>query len=198
MVQIKKIVNSLLGSNTFLLTSNMMSDIWLIDIGDVQPIFDYMASNDTKVLKGVLLTHTHFDHIYGLNDLLAKYPDLIVYTSCHGYESLFSDQFNLSRYYLKPFIFQYNNIEIVGNGTKIEIMDNLFIDIYETPGHDWSSLCYKIENAVFTGDSYLPQYRLITNLPKSNKEDAQKSLTKIINLSAGCCIYPGHGNIVHV
>lgn len=50
----------------------------------------------------------------------------------------------------------------------------------------------------FTGDSYLPQYSLVTNFPKSNKEQALDSLEWIKVLSIGCNIYPGHGDIVYV
>lgn len=196
MIEIKTIVNSILGSNSFLLTNNESADVWLIDAGDVESVFNYIDLNN-KVLKGILLTHTHFDHIYGLNSLIAKYPKSIVYTSYHGYQGLFSDKLNMSRYHLQPFVFQYNNVETVKEGTKIRFFDRSFVEVYETPGHDWSSLCYRIDDAFFTGDSYLPSYKVIASFPKSNKEEAAKSLSRINRLISGCDVYPGHGEIVY-
>lgn len=196
MIEIREFVNSIFDSNSYLLESGESSEAWMIDVGDVTPVSDYLASNN-KTLKGVLLTHTHFDHIYGLNHLVDKFSELVVYTSLHGKEGLRSDKLNMSRYNLQPFTFFSDRVEIVKEGTQIELFESVHAEVYETPGHDWSSLCYKVENNFFTGDSYLPQYDLIASLPKSNKEDAMRSLERIKELSAGCNLCPGHGDIVY-
>ncbi|RHL08529.1 MULTISPECIES: MBL fold metallo-hydrolase [Bacteroides] len=196
MLEIKRIVNSIFSSNSYLLYSDDSPEVWLIDAGDVDPICNYLALNSKK-LKGVLLTHTHFDHIYGLNRLANVFPELMVYTSYRGKEGLGSDKLNMSRYNLRPFVFRSDNVEILQEGQEVQLWENVRLMAFETPGHDWSALCFKVGDAVFTGDSYLPQYDLITNFPKSNKEQAFKSLERIKELSVGCSLYPGHGDIVY-
>jgi glyoxylase-like metal-dependent hydrolase (beta-lactamase superfamily II) len=49
-----------------------------------------------------------------------------------------------------------------------------------------------IDDAIFTGDAYIPGISVVTNLPKANKELAQQSLHKILALAVGKTIYPGH------
>ena len=47
-------------------------------------------------------------------------------------------------------------------------------------------------NSLFTGDSYIPGIKTVTNLPASNKEQARISEEKIKSLSDDKLIYPGH------
>lgn len=75
---IHRIINSVFTSNTYILTSEGPST-FLIDIGDVQPVKEWL-DNDGKVVKAVFLTHTHYDHIYGIRELIKAYPDCIIYT----------------------------------------------------------------------------------------------------------------------
>lgn len=99
----------------------------------------------------------------------------MVYTSYRGKEELESDKLNMFRYNLPPFVFRSDNMEILQEGQEVQL---------------W-------ENAFFTGDSYLLQYDLIANFPKSNKEDAVRTIERIKEHSVGCELYPGHGNVVY-
>ena len=47
-------------------------------------------------LKGVLLTHVLFDHIYGLNELLEEYPLIDVHTNRYGMIALNDPMENIS------------------------------------------------------------------------------------------------------
>ena len=60
----------------------------------------------------------------------------------------------------------------------------------------WSSLSFRIDNLLFTGDSYLPDYKLISSFPNSDKLDAENSLLRLKLLSKGYDICPGHGDII--
>ena len=64
-MQIIQIVNSLFQSNTYILSIGESIGVWLVDMGDIRPILKWMSDNGKKDVIGVLLTHTHFDHIYG-------------------------------------------------------------------------------------------------------------------------------------
>ena len=79
---IHQVVNTIFNSCSYVLTQDKQS--WLVDCGDVDQILPLI---DGK-LQGVLLTHAHFDHIYGLNHLDSLFPGVPVYTNQAGREGL--------------------------------------------------------------------------------------------------------------
>ena len=53
-------------------------------------------------MVGVILTHAHFDHIYGLPELLKQYPNCKIYTNESGRETLANAKKNMSFYHESP------------------------------------------------------------------------------------------------
>lgn len=82
MLKVNHIVNSVFTSRTYILSQEGSSSVWLVDCGDVPPIVDMLSSlgGDSSIIKGVLLTYVHYDHIYGLPKLKELFPSLQVYT----------------------------------------------------------------------------------------------------------------------
>lgn len=194
-MNVTRIVNSVFESNTFLLSINDSTDVWLIDIGDINPILDTLTSKQT--IKGVFITHTHYDHIYGINKLIELFPNCKVYTSENGRTGFLSDQYNFSRYHNDSISFQSHNLITLKEGDEVVLTEKYSLRVYETPGHDWSSLVYQINDRfLFTGDSYIPQLKVVTTFPKSNREESEKSVKKIESLIfESTIIFPGHREI---
>lgn len=185
---IHNIVNTFFSSCTYVLTVD--DYLWLVDCGDVEPILSLIKGEN---LKGVLLTHAHYDHIYGLNELLRHFSNTLVYTNECGKDTLLNARKNMSLYHETPFVFEYpENIRIVNDGDMIELSYGLKAIVKATPGHHPSCLTYIIGDAIFTGDSYIPGTKVVTILPKGNKKLAQDSVEKILLMSEGRIIYPGH------
>lgn len=170
-------------------------DAFLVDCGDVSPIHAVLTA-EGLVPRSVFLTHVHFDHIYGLNEMCMAYPDILIYVSQQGIKGLYSDKINLSRYHGESFIFQFErNVRILNEGSMLLWSDSTecIRSIY-TPGHDISCMTYLIDDKLFTGDSFIPGVKVVTTFPNSNKKDAEKSLNRISLLMNGICLYPGHGD----
>lgn len=158
---------------------------FIIDPGDVWDGF----CNVSKVL----LTHVHFDHIYGLNELMNISPDAKVYTNEFGKEMLLDAKKNLSFYHETPFVFERpENIVIINDGEEIDIGNGLNAKAVYTLGHNPSCITWIIGDAIFTGDSYIPGIKTVTNLPRGNKAQAIESENLIKQLAIGKIIYPGH------
>lgn len=191
-MNIHRIINSVFTSNTYILDGDDAMT-FLIDVGDVKPIIDFLH-NKEKLVKFVFLTHTHYDHIYGLNKLLKFYPDCIVYTSLFGKEALGSDKLNFSRYHNDSILLSGDNIRVLHEGDKVEISTERTLEVFETPGHDKSCLTYRVGNNIFSGDSYIPGIKVIASFPNSNKYNAEVSKERIKRLSEGMNLYPGHGD----
>lgn len=185
-----QIINTLFTSNTWVITFD--EACWIVDCGDVEPIVQLIGE---KPLAGVLLTHAHFDHIYGLNELLDRFPDTPVYTNESGREALLDDRKNMSRYHETPFVLKHPEcIKIIQDGDLVELCDNVTTKVIATPGHNDSCLTFVMDDAIFTGDAYIPGIKVVTKLPGGNKNIAKQSLEIIAKLSKGKTIYPGHGD----
>ncbi len=159
----------------------------LIDPGDIWKGFENVDA--------VLLTHAHFDHIYGLNHVIEKNPTAKIYTNAHGAEMLVNAKKNLSKYHDSPFTFDKpENIVTVNDNDEIEFTDGIKAKAVFTPGHNPSCITWLIGDCLFTGDSYIPGIKTITNLPDGNKTMAETSVNKIKELAKNRTIYPGHKN----
>ena len=185
-MQACKSVNSLFSSCTYVLDGGA----WLVDCGDVEPILPLLDGP----LQGVLLTHGHFDHIYGLNDLCGRFPEARVYCSAWAREQLFDAKLNMSFYHETPFEFAYpERIVVVEDGEIVDLGDGQKVTAVATPGHTPGCITWMTDDALFTGDAYIPEVRVVTNLPHGDKRLATKSVELIQSLAGeGRTICPGH------
>lgn len=171
-------VNSFLGSVTYRLGTVV------VDPGDEQVWHG---------VTDVLLTHAHFDHIYGLNHLVRQSPQARIWTNEAGREALLDDKKNLSRYHDTPFQFQFpDNISVVGDGDLVTLPSGLAGRVFFTPGHHPSCITWVVADCVFSGDSLIPGFRTVTNLPGGDRAAARDSASLIRSLAASRHLLPGH------
>lgn len=195
-IVVRQIINEVYSSNTYILSVAGLGCAWLIDVGDINPVRNYLLTNEFSI-GGVFLTHVHYDHIYGLNALLDNFGNFPVYTTEDGMKSLYSDRLNLSLYMGTPFTYNGTHVEILNEGTSLTLIDGVDLDVYATPGHSSDCLSYRIGNYFFTGDSYIPGLPVVTMLRGGNKELAEKSVKRIKSLmTEDTILCPGHGDLV--
>lgn len=188
MSRVVQIINSIISSCTYIIYNDTKEEVWLVDCGDVRPIINNISKGYS--LRGVLFTHTHYDHCYGLNSLLDYYPAMKVYTNSFGLKALQSPKLNLSRYHEEIPSFVINETSSIEDFSKIA---DPSLKIIPTPGHDPSCLSFIVDKFLFTGDSYIPGSKVITTFPNSNRRDAFISIDIIKKYEADdYIIYPGH------
>lgn len=192
MLNVDSITNSIYNSKTYILSSSECEGAWLVDCGDIERVLDKIGDD---MIYGVLLTHVHYDHIYGLPQLKALFPDSRIITNSYGKQALASSKMNLSKYHEDPIeitdclIFEKNDSE------EMDLFSGIKATIYETPGHNPSCLCFSIDDYLFTGDAYIPGVKVVTNLPGGNMEKAKESMSRIINMAIGKIILSGHSQV---
>lgn len=187
---IEQIVNSFLQSNTFILSQSGEDGVYIVDIGDINPVLELIGP---KKVKGLFLTHAHYDHIYGINALLTAYPECIVYGSSQTLNALKNDKLNFSYYYETPLQYKGGVEVIVDDGQMVSLWDGISIQASITPGHTLGSTCYRTGINIFTGDAYIPNIPPVTKLKEGNKIEAMRSIEKIKSLiHEDSVICPGH------
>lgn len=191
-IQLSKFVNSYYASNTFMLSLADADGVWLVDCGDYCQVKNEL--NGRKVI-GALLTHTHVDHIYGLNDLLTDFPNVKIYTNDFGKQALSNPKLNMSYYHEDIPDFTINSsADIITLNDK----DDIFIGLgckaiaMSTQGHYKSCISYQIDKFLFSGDSYIPTARLVASFPNSNKKEALKSYERLAAMAGDYDLCPGH------
>lgn len=196
MIRIKDITNTIFTSKTYILSKKGDDKAWIVDIGDVEPVFAFLEEQHLTVV-GVFITHGHFDHIYGLQSLVNHYPDCKVYISEYGKEALASDKLNMSRYHETPITYEGDNIVVVHEGEELKLFEEEPpIHFFETPGHNPGCLTMVLGDMIFTGDAYIPGVGANIQLPHANKVQAQQSMERILKLADGKTILSGHHVIV--
>ncbi|NCC18135.1 MAG: MBL fold metallo-hydrolase [Bacteroidia bacterium] len=192
-ISCKRIENSVFGSNTYILEKKNYS--WLIDCGDVERILEYLKERKSK-LEGIFITHSHFDHIYGINSILKNIPNVKVYLSSNGgIEIISNEKKNGSKYAEIPIEVKDANFFEVKEGDIIDL-EGMKIQVIETPGHSSDSISFLIDNYIFTGDAYIPNIKVVTKLKGGNVELANTSVEKIKSLfKEKMTLCPGHGEM---
>ena len=139
----------------------------------------------------ILLTHSHFDHIYGLDDYLDKF-NCKAYIDGKGIENLNDTEMNYSKYYGDGFTVQSSKICQLPNQDECTIDDFKF-RVVRTYGHTNDSVCYIFDDIMFSGDTVFSLAVGRTDLPNSNIDDLHTSLSKLRSINPPRIVYPGHG-----
>lgn len=185
------IVNRVFASRTYVLTADGSDDVWLVDCGDIGRVLDNI---DGRRVMGVLLTHAHFDHIYGLPELLRAFPDCVICTNGFGVRALQDARLNMSKYHGMPVVIDADAVRmrVCGEGDSIGLFDGVEAVCHETPGHNPSCLTFEVGDCLFTGDAYIPDTPVVTVLPHADKAKARESVERILKLAEGRTVMPGH------
>jgi glyoxylase-like metal-dependent hydrolase (beta-lactamase superfamily II)/dihydrofolate reductase len=141
---------------------------------EVDRVIKIAEEDGMKVTAG-LVTHTHFDHVNGAGDLIAKTGGKIY---VHGKEAEF----------LKG---MKDHIEKTEAGLKLEVGD-IDITFIHTPGHTPGSQCFLVNNRLVSGDTLFINACGRCDLPGGNAEQMYFSLQQLGKLGDDAILLPGH------
>ena len=182
-MEIKQIKSMVLGSNTFVVKNNNNSII--IDAG--AELESVLAETNGTTVRAIFLTHLHFDHCYNLLGMVNKF-------NCKVY--LFNSELvNNSDYTLSHMVGGFSlptNCYISVCNTSQVNLPGFTVYCHNTAGHSADSVCYQIEDNLFSGDTLFYGTIGRTDLVTSNRQDMLNSLEKLKGLIFNTC-YSGHG-----
>ena len=198
MLTIKKFVVNPLEETTYILHDET-GDAAIVDCGALYPeeevcLQDYVEEHKLKV-KYHLLTHSHFDHIFGADFVFRTWGvapcmhqnELSTYESAQTQmRSFVGDAFTLVTPTAGHLFADYEIITL-GNHT---------LRVLPTPGHTLGGVCYycEEEKVVLSGDTLFYRGLGRTDLYGGNYDQLIASIKKeLFTLPTETKVYPGHG-----
>ena len=188
----KRIVCGPYQENAFLLCPEGTKDALLIDPGDDLPALTRALEADGRMLKAILLTHGHFDHMLSAQPL-SRITGANVYVHAEDQELLCDGEKNVydpgcaSQPCPKDF-------EAEELGEEIEVCGIRF-RVLHTPGHTRGSVCYyDAENGIlFSGDTLFCAGFGRMDLYGGSPAQMRTSLRSLFELPEDTQVYCGHG-----
>lgn len=190
-MNIERIVSYSNSENCYIVYDEDKNGV-IIDPGcEAEEIIEYL--NELGVIaKAIFLTHCHYDHITGLEDL-RKILGLKVYSSFECNQNIQNPAVNYSLFNEKQ-IKAMPSEEILNDNSTVKI-GNLEIKAIKTPGHTNGSMCFLIGEDLFSGDTLFLRSVGRWDLPKGDENSLKKSIIeKLYKLDDDIIVHPGHGN----
>lgn len=192
MYRIDSRILGMVGTNCYLLCNEDTKECVLIDPADRADEISKMIDESGCELKGILLTHGHFDHIMAADDVREKY-DVNVYASCDEKNTLEKPHINLGESYGMNLSVKADVWHNDGDVLKLAGFD---IEALHTPGHTEGGTCYYIKDigVLFSGDTLFCGSVGRTDFPGGSMSAIVRSIKdKIMVLPDDTKVYPGHG-----
>lgn len=163
----------------------------VVDVGNcTNELSDFLNDNCDKE-RLILLTHAHYDHIAGADELRRKTGTHIAIGAIEN-DALSDKRINLSSIFgidVPPF-----NADILLNDNEKILPGDLEITAIHTPGHTKGGMCYFVKNVLFSGDTIFRCCVGRTDFPGGSTAELRKSLERIsCTFDDELKIYPGHG-----
>lgn len=162
----------------------------VVDPGGNFVAIDTILRNNNVKNVSILITHAHFDHILAVKELADKY-DAYTVVGKDDAASLNSEN-NLAEDMGLGKLSEIRVDKIVEDGEKFELY-NIPISVIATPGHTKGSVCYIIDDIIFSGDTLFRESYGRTDFPTGSYSDIERSLSKLFLLKGEYRVLPGHG-----
>jgi hydroxyacylglutathione hydrolase len=161
------------GNNGYVIADPVTREAYLVDApAQVERLLDEASD---LIIKGVIITHTHPDHVAGYADL-KRLTDLAV--SVHEADS--------DRLPGKPENLLADKQELEVGGIRIRIL--------HTPGHTPGGLCLALDGALISGDTLFPGGPGRTRSAADFKQVVSSITTTLYGLPEPTLVLPGHGS----
>ena len=160
----------------YIITDNKSKESAIIDPAwDMSEVYKYIGENNL-ILKKILLTHSHHDHINAIDEILISH-DLEIHINKK--EKVFWKK-------------EYDSFVINHGGDTIKLGETEIRSLH-TPGHTPGSTCYHIGDDLIAGDTLFVFGCGRCDLHGGNPEEMFNTLKDIkMSLDPKTIILPGH------
>ena len=181
------LITGLLRVNAYFLVSDDNQAI-VIDCGE-----NYQRVKQTEEkygfkIKAVLLTHAHFDHAGCAKKLQDDGAEIFV--SANDADKL-HNELNLGSSFGRHFE-ELTADHVFSDGDEIDLF-GIKLKVLSTPGHTDGSVCFILDNMIFSGDTLFFDSVGRTDMKGGDRTALVASIKKLFALDGDYAVYPGHG-----
>ncbi len=166
----------------YVLADRKLGQAWVVDPHrELEPLLASLKSQELQ-LQGVLLTHTHHDHVGGVEKALAGRPEARVYVHALDLHRIQSEGYA-------------SRVEAVSDGQVLQL-GSWAVEVLHLPGHSPGELAFRIregeEVLLLTGDTLFLNDCGATHFAGGSDEAMFESLARIRAMEPNTLILPGH------
>lgn len=189
---LKKFLAGPIGTNCYLLVNDTTKEAIIVDPASCPEKMKQCIADEQIKPQAILLTHAHYDHIMGIDDVIRTYGEMPVYVHEADKVMLEDPQKNLSMSQGIPY--QYWRSETVKDGQILSLIGEE-IQVIHTPGHTPGGACYYIaaEEVLISGDTLFQESVGRTDFPGGSSSQLVRSIReKLFTLPENAHVFPGH------
>ena len=188
-MKVELLCYGVLMSNCWLLTSG--NEALLVDSGAELSEIEAVLSSKGLTLRGVLLTHGHFDHAWSARAVADRYGVPLYIHSDDG--EMLGD--GMKNAYLMCYgrDKDLGQADVLLHDGDIITLGGEEIKVLHTPGHSQGSVCYLAGKSLISGDTLFATSVGRWDLYGGSVDELRSSLFALTLLDENIKIYPGHG-----
>ena len=194
-LELLRIENEPVNSNCFILFDKVVGlRCVVVDPGSENcAVIDMVLEKNKLIPEYIILTHEHFDHIWGCNYLVNKYSTRIICSKQCAFAIRDAKRNHSLFYNQKGFII--SKVDILLEDVQFKFLWEGY-DIYfeNARGHTNAGVFFKIDHYLFTGDTLIKGIRTGTKLYTGSRSELIDTLEVIEKMKGKkMVVCPGHG-----
>ncbi len=188
----RKTVYGYMDVNCYILANHATGECVVFDPGAEADTLTEIFNTPGFTLKGIFLTHGHYDHIGAVKELKERF-DVPVYASKEENEKVLGNPgVNLSTMFEDPMTLHAD--EVLEDGQVLDIL-GVKMKCILTPGHTAGGMCFYIEEmkSLIAGDTLFCESVGRTDFPTGSAAQLVSSIRDILyKLPEDTKVFPGH------
>ena len=191
-MRITNMPSGALQANTYLAVDEKTNEGFIVDPGGYNKVLTKEVRDNDVNIKYIILTHGHSDHICGVNEHKAEFPDAKIVAYKDEEAMLENPNLNQSPGFGVPYSTKADIL--VSDGDELKVGD-VTLKFIHTPGHTEGGMCIYVKEAkaLFSGDTLFRQSIGRTDFPGGSYKEIMDSIRKkLFLLPDDTNVFPGH------
>lgn len=179
-----------LAVNCFIVFDSNTKEGFVIDPGDEPEMIIDIIDKENVLVKYIVLTHGHFDHIGAVGELKEATKGRIL---IHPADE---EVYKHAKTHAATWGYQMDDLpspdQFINEGDEIKV-DDLLLKVMHTPGHTPGGVCLYGMETLFSGDTLFRDSIGRTDLPGGDMNAMGNSFRRLMKLPPETVVYCGHG-----